>query len=317
VGALTETEFRFDTRVYRLNTVDSICAGCATGCHVELHTYGGEVRRTVPRYAKEVNRWWMCDDGRYVFDEFQREDRADRALVDGKAVSLDEALFTAGKILQQVSGDEIIVLASARASTETLFVLQRLAKALGDVQVFGTARPDWEGDEILRSADRNPNSAGLRLVFGDKLASPADLDQRLSSGSAKVALCVDEKVTNPELADRVDTIIALVHRNAGIAKQAKVVLPMAAWCEIDGTFVNAKSQVGRFHPAQVAPGDARPGWALALGLAKAAGKSLRQAETAADVYRAASEALGEDKLPPEAFGPTRPPVLLRYANSRG
>lgn len=317
VGALTETEFRFNVRAYRLSSVDSICAGCATGCHIELHTYGGTIRRTKPRFSAEVNRYWMCDDGRYVYQDYTTRDRLGEARVDGKRTSLKKAVAEAGRILGDVAPDSVIVLVSAQMATETLFAVRRLVDRADGAQVFATGRPDWEGDDILRSADRNPNSAGLKLIFGDRLASPADLEQRLSSGTVKLALCIDEKTTNPEIAERVDKVVVLAHRDGGIVKRADVVLPLAAWTEIDGTFVNRDGRVGRFHPAVLPPGDALPGWALVADVAAAAGRLLELGETAGAIYEAASKACGEEKLPLEAFGPTRPPVLLRFANGRG
>jgi len=92
---------------------------------------------------------------------------------------------------------------------------------------------------------------------------------------------------------------------------------MAAWCEIDGSFVNKNGQVGRFHPAVEAPGDAQPGWVLVDRLAEAAGLSLDLGGTAREIYAAASDDLGAKSLPADQFGPTRPAVLLRFANSRG
>ncbi len=317
VGALTEAAFRFDTRVYKLNVTDSVCPGCATGCRVELHGYGEVIRRTRPRYDPDVNKWWMCDDGRYEFRELQGEDRAAQARVNRDPVALDEALREAAAILKKLSGDDIVVLASARMSTETLFAVKRLAEALGGVQVFGTARPDWEGDEVLKSADRNPNSTGLSCVFGDELSGSADLEQRLSSGTVKAAIVLDEKTTDPAIAEGVENVIALVHRDAGIGGRAKIQLPLAAWCETDGTFLNRDGRVGRFHPAVPPPGDALAGWELLSRLAEAAGHDLKLGTWAGEVYAAAAAALGDDVLPEDAFGPTRPPVLLRFANGRG
>ncbi|MDY0000157.1 MAG: 2Fe-2S iron-sulfur cluster-binding protein [Polyangia bacterium] len=317
VGALTETAFRFDTRVFKLTAVDSICPGCATGCHIELHSYGGVIRRTTPRYSAEVNRWWMCDDGRGEPRELQGSDRAGRGKVEGRPVSLEEACVAASELLSKHKADELILLVSAQLSTETLWAARALSEALGGVQVFGTARPDWQADGVLKSADRNPNSKGLELVFGGALAGAADLEQRLSSGTAKVAICLDEKTTNPALAESVEQVIALVHRDAGIAEWAKVSLPMAAWCEMDGSFVNKDGRVGRFHPAAPAPGEALPGWALLAKLAIGAGRPLDIGTRAEDIYAAASRALGEAVLPPGDFGPSRPPLLLRFANGRG
>jgi len=317
VGALTESAFRFDTRVYRLSSADSICPGCATGCHIELHSYGGGIRRTKPRYSAEVNRWWMCDDGRYDFRDLQGADRCHQALVNSTPIPLKEAYSAIAKILKAVSRDEVILLVSAQMSNENLFAAKALAEALGEVQVFGTARPDWKEDKVLKSADRNPNSRGLQEIFGQALAGAADLEQRLSSGTAKVALCLDEKTTNPSVSDSVDTVIALAHRGAGFAARANVVLPMAAWCEIDGSFLNKDGQVGRFHPAVAPPGDAMPGWALLQGIAQAMDAPLDSGENARAIYQTASKTLGEAILPPEAFGPTVPPVLLRFAHGRG
>ncbi len=316
VGALTEKAFRFDTRAYRLSAVDSICPGCATGCHIELHTYAGSIRRTKPRYCEGVNRWWMCDDGRYIFREYTSE-RAEVARVDGEDVTLEEGLEAAARRLTSVSGDEVIVLVSARLSTETMYAVKRLVGRLEGAQVFGTGRPGWEGDDVLKVADRNPNSAGLALVFGSDLGSPEDLEQRLSGGTVKVALALDEKTTNPEPLEAVDTVIALVHRRVGVGKTAQVVLPMAAWCEVDGSFINGRGQVGRFHPAVEAPGDAQPGWLLVDRMAEMAGEGLDLGGTAREIYRAASEELGAEALPADGFGPTIPPVLLRFANGRG
>lgn len=317
VGALTETAFRFDTRVFRLSAVDSVCPGCARGCHIELHTYDGKIRRTKPRYAEDVNKWWMCDEGRYLFRDYDTEDRAVSAWVDGAEVTLDEALFTAGKTLQKLGGDDVILLVSAQMSTETLFAARQLAEALGGVQVFGTARPDWEGDEALRLSDRNPNSTGLARVFGGKLAGAADLEQRLSSGTVRVAIVLDEKTTDPAVAEQVEHIIALAHRTAGIASKARVVLPMAAWCEMDGSFLNHEGRMGRFHPAVAAPGEALPGWDLLNRLGEAAGHPLNLGPGAHEVYAAAAKALGDEVPGVDAFGPTRPPVLLRFAGGRG
>src|SRR5881396_2012567 len=75
VGALTDRDFRFQVRVWYLDTAKSICPGCARGCNIELHTnrarihhnQGRRVARLKPRFNADVNRWWICDAGRYGF----------------------------------------------------------------------------------------------------------------------------------------------------------------------------------------------------------------------------------------------------------
>jgi NADH-quinone oxidoreductase subunit G len=324
VGALTETAFRFDTRVYRLSAVDSICPGCATGCHVELHTYGGQIRRTRPRYAAEVNRWWMCDDGRGLFREYAGEDRLRRALVGGREASLADGLRAAGKLLADTPAEATVLFVSAQLPTETLLAARRLAELCPGMQVYATSLPDWTGDAILRSPDRNPNTAGLKAVFGDTLGQDADLEQRLLAGKVKLALCLDGKTTHPDLVKVVSQVIVLAQRRIGILAPAEpdllervLALPAAAWCEQDGTFLNRNAKVGRFHAAVTPAGQAQPGWALLAGIARAADRVLPLPETAREIYASASDALGEAVLPRAAFGPSRPGVLLRFAHRRG
>src|SRR5262249_47406178 len=72
---LTDRDFRFQVRVWYLDTTKSVCPGCARGCNIEVHTsqrrthhnQGHRVARLKPRYHAEVNRWWLCDEGRYGF----------------------------------------------------------------------------------------------------------------------------------------------------------------------------------------------------------------------------------------------------------
>src|SRR5436189_6873 len=75
VGALTDRDFRFAVRVWYLDSAKSVCPGCARGCNIEVHVNrrrphhneGRRVARLKPRFNADVNRWWICDDGRYGF----------------------------------------------------------------------------------------------------------------------------------------------------------------------------------------------------------------------------------------------------------
>ncbi|MBI1727205.1 MAG: (2Fe-2S)-binding protein, partial [Candidatus Rokubacteria bacterium] len=75
VGALTDRDFRFQVRVWYLDTAKSVCNGCARGCNIEVHTNkhrthhneGRRVARLKPRFNADDNKWWICDAGRYGF----------------------------------------------------------------------------------------------------------------------------------------------------------------------------------------------------------------------------------------------------------
>src|SRR5262245_46197447 len=75
VGALTDRDFRFQVRVWYLDSAPSVCPGCARGCNIDVHVNrrrphhadGRRVARLKPRFNAAVNRWWLCDAGRYGF----------------------------------------------------------------------------------------------------------------------------------------------------------------------------------------------------------------------------------------------------------
>src|SRR5436853_3186368 len=64
VGALTSRDFRFKCRVWFLHSTDSVCAGCSTGCNARVDHRDGTIFRMLPRRNIDVNKSWMCDEGR-------------------------------------------------------------------------------------------------------------------------------------------------------------------------------------------------------------------------------------------------------------
>ena len=143
VGALTDRDFRFQVRVWYLDSAKSVCKGCARGCNVEIHTsrrrphhnQGQRVARIKPRENAEVNKWWICDAGRYGFGWIDDESRltAPTAREAGRAVATtwDAALAALGAALRRYRPEEIGILASPQMSNEDLFALKRLADQLG------------------------------------------------------------------------------------------------------------------------------------------------------------------------------------------
>src|SRR3989442_4690922 len=136
VGALTDRDFRFQVRVWYLETAKSVCPGCARGCNVEVHVNrrrphhaeGRRVARLKPRFNADVNRWWICDAGRYGFGFV---DANGRLLAptrrDGETTSeatWDEAIAAVAAALRRLSPDEVGVIASPRMSNEDLAAVQ-------------------------------------------------------------------------------------------------------------------------------------------------------------------------------------------------
>ena len=99
VGALTAKDFRFSMRAWELQSTPSICPGCATGCNVEVHSSRGEIKRLVPRANPDVNKFWMCDEGRFTYKGIGAN-RLVAPMSAGAPVEWDKALADAARILK-------------------------------------------------------------------------------------------------------------------------------------------------------------------------------------------------------------------------
>src|SRR3989454_6710438 len=124
VGALTDREFRFQVRVWYLDTTKSVCPGCARGCNVDVHVNrkrphhagGRRVARLKPRFNDAVNAWWICDVGRYGFEAVDDPSRIPLARHGGVDVTRDEALGLLVAALRDHAPGEIAILASPELS---------------------------------------------------------------------------------------------------------------------------------------------------------------------------------------------------------
>jgi NADH-quinone oxidoreductase subunit G len=91
VGALTHSNWRFNTRIWYTNQVNTVCTGCSTGCNVRVATRDGAVVQVKARVNDEVNKEWLCDEGRYGFGRFLPEHRFLNYTIKGEVYS--EATF--------------------------------------------------------------------------------------------------------------------------------------------------------------------------------------------------------------------------------
>ncbi|MHB8437406.1 MAG: NADH-quinone oxidoreductase subunit G, partial [Acidimicrobiales bacterium] len=75
VGALTSTSYRFSSRPWDLEQVESTCMLCAVGCRVAVQSSAGRVVRFLGIDSSPVNQSWLCDRGRYGFEAIHSSDR--------------------------------------------------------------------------------------------------------------------------------------------------------------------------------------------------------------------------------------------------
>ncbi len=325
VGALTSKDFRFTMRAWELYKTESVCAGCATGCNDEIHHAQGRAWRLVPRLNPDVNKYWMCDEGRFTYHELA-DRRVVGARLGGDPAPMEKAIaYAAGRIAAAREQKALGVVFGAQATNEDLYLLGKVALDALAAQAFvgGRAPRPERADKILRSADMNPNSAGARLFA--RTGDGADaLARALSDGKLRALWIIGEDVALPEAAlaslRSLDVIVQASRENA-LTEAARVVLPAAMWAEVDGTFTNspepagiAAGRVQRIRRALEPAGAARPHWDLIAMIARALGVAVEH-QTARSIFvemkeKVAAMAAGD-------WGRTQLPVQLRFAHSRG
>jgi NADH-quinone oxidoreductase subunit G len=324
VGALTSKDFRFSMRAWELFSTPSVCPGCATGCNIEVHSSRDRIHRLVPRPNPAVNKHWMCDEGRLTYKRIQGE-RLAAPLSGGAPVEWDRALDDATRTLRAVldaSPDRVGVVFNAQSPNEDLYALARLAfdhLRVGKAYVAGFDQ-GWK-DDILVSADKNPNTAGAVAVGGGRLRSLVDLAADLKAGVlggllvvGSGGVLVGEKAAAAMPFQRLDALVVLSTHRDPLVDAAQVALPLADWAEVDGTFTNKLGMVQRIRAAVSPAGDALPGWDILSHLARKLGATMDFHDAKA-VFTEARQKLPFMK--DADWGRAMLPVQLRFANSRG
>jgi NADH-quinone oxidoreductase subunit G len=274
VGALTSADFRFKMRVWFLERTASIDSESAAGCNTEVWSREGRIYRITPRRNDAVNDTWMPDSGRELYKRVDAGDRLRACLVRGAPATVAEALRAAAALLGDAAAGGIAIVGSGRSSMEELFLLKKLAAALGGapVRLVGRAGPS---DGLLVSSDRNPNMRGALLV-GLVSAWPAgglsDLGAEIDAGRVTRLLAVGEDLAAAGLSEAqlAKVRLAAVGTDLGAAAaRAEAALAGLTVFEKSGTFVNRQFRLQKFHAAVPGPAGAADDLALLAALLSA------------------------------------------------
>lgn len=139
-GVFTDKQFRDHyTRPWDLQTSRSVCPSCSVGCNVLPGYQHNVLRRIKPAEQPAVNRFFMCDRGRYGGEFVNNERRLMEAQIDGNTVEIDSALKTVDERLKQIAQQHgpaaIAGIGSDRASLEANAALYLLMKGFGSNRV--------------------------------------------------------------------------------------------------------------------------------------------------------------------------------------
>jgi NADH-quinone oxidoreductase subunit G len=276
VGALTDRDFRFKCRVWYLTAVDSVCTGCAQGCNIEIHVNrdrphkadGARVMRYKPRENPDVNRWWICDAGRYSYKAID-DDRVEEALVGDRVVTVDQALDVTAEAVRG-AGDALGLLVATTATNEEMFLARTLfADRLGGKVAFITP-PQGESDDFLIRADKSPNRRGAAEIIGAETGDPVGW---VKEHGIKTLVVIGETDLTGMKAS-VDHLTVVASHPGKATEQAHVVLPGTVHAEVEGTFTNHQGRVQRIRVAVPPIGHAVETWRLLLALSERLGHTF-------------------------------------------
>jgi NADH-quinone oxidoreductase subunit G len=283
VGALTSTDFRFKMRVWFLKETKSICTSCATGCNTIIGSREDIVYRQTPRENDEVNSCWMCDYGRLNFKYLEAQNRLlEPHIRSGNKLEPTEwksAINQAAMRLRQFPGLNVAIIASGRMTNEELWLTRKIADLL-NVRYIDIVPRFGEGDNILLSTIRNPNTIGARLILGlnsEPGAKLTGIAKGVKSGQIRGLLALGENPIKAGIAveqlTNLSTFVAMDILSNDATEHANVLLPASGFAEKRGSMVNGDGRLQRLNRAVRPPGNARDDWEILRDLLQVLGGS--------------------------------------------
>lgn len=292
VGALTSREFRFRARVWYLDSSQSVCTGCSTGCNIDVDSREGRIYRIKPRANSSVNGFWMCDEGRRTWHRNQGEHRLTASYVRGgdEFVDTDSSRVISRAAAALQAATKPAVLLSASVSLEEGFLAREIAARLGGAaSIVASPRTSSIADDgKLISTDRFPNRTGLlALGLREEQSPPPGACAALIVRADVVA--AGEAVWGSFLEGVSETLV--VDDTVGkTMAYADHVVAVGSHFEAPGSFVNRDGHLQVFQKTVDTPGRAIGGWEALAGLLAALGGTAYSG--AGEVFAAACAALG-------------------------
>jgi NADH-quinone oxidoreductase subunit G len=263
VGALTLKKFRFQARVWNLVKMASTCGECSRGCSTTVEVLrGADVKRVRPRENEAVNKFWMCDIGRFAFERHNRPGRMEgAALREGAKLvphPVEDALTRLrDELMREKSAAWIL---SPWCTIEEGERAKALAARLGHQLCFVSPAPNGEKDDLLHTGDPCPNRRGLSDLGIAGLEAAKALE---CAKGAKLVVLLGERIVEllgaGEIArvDATRTAVHLVDEFALDVPCVRSVFGAANCVERVGTWANVDGVRGPISAVKAPPIGAR------------------------------------------------------------
>lgn len=285
VGAITDLDFRFQSRSWFMESKPSICPLCSRGCNISIDFHPGFARFDLPkrvyrikaRENPKVNGHWICDKGRYEY-KYIDQDRMTEVLSDGQSISASEALSRLKEMIKRLvhknKTNRISVLLNSFLSNEELYLIQRIFRDqlnAGHIRLIDPG--DEEGDDLLLTSERTPNRRGAEEI-GFKDTPSEDIDFK----DTDLLIVFESFYPVPQLEqifnripDKVTQRVLFTPRQSSAVEGMSLVFPTAVIAEKMGSITNADGRVQPFMPALEPLNIAEPEWRWLMLLGKSLG----------------------------------------------
>jgi NADH-quinone oxidoreductase subunit G len=273
-GALTTREFRFESRVWNLDSTESVCGGCDVGCNLFIGHRNGKIFRFRPRVNPDINDHWLCDYGRFSYEQYD----TDRVVVP-KVRNEDEyfGIATWGEALDAIAAGltpgndaKVRVIASANMTNEeaalakTLFAGHLGAEVSLTVDEIGPIRMKSKFEWLL-GTQAAPNYRGVAAALGLD-SSKSDFDMTGVDICFVLDAGFSEKAKDPTVISALRKAKLLVviawDANHPLCEAADVLLPGATPAERSGTWTNLQGREQRIEQAFAPKGQAAPDYEI-------------------------------------------------------
>lgn len=290
VGALCSKDFLYQQRVWFLNTTNSVCPNCSTGCSIRVDHNKGKIYRVRPRANPQNQGDFICDDGRFGWDLITNDKRLTKPLVrqrpfNGSGNAWDNVLAVSREAIGQVlrtDATRFALIVSPWATIEETYLASSYLESIhpGARMCVGPIRLDGVDDHYPKQFDGTSATNAKFTIRAEKCPNVRGAEIVLRSISSSIT-SIDEII---QLADQnlVDGILIVgndpyyewSHARVNSLRKAKhlivlgnclnkltdvadVVLCGVNVTEREGTFINAQGLAQRFERSVRGPGESR------------------------------------------------------------
>lgn len=205
---------------------------------MEIQHEGNVVYRCVPRENQEINKYWMCDEGRFNYQYTQDPTRILSPRTGAANTNWDQAIQA---FKESTEGKQVTYLLGSDLTQEELSTVVEYVSAYqkgASIYHFGTegvfeSKDDGQADKILKMKSKTSNLMGAEKLGIKPISS--------MKSASEVVVVIRGGRADVEVATRHSQGKKLIGIGVFLEKEAAafdLILPGLSFTEKDGTIIN-------------------------------------------------------------------------------